>query len=482
MDDSSYKTSCLDLVRQTMLTHKMVEKGNGVVLATSGGPDSVALAHMMIELREEFSCWFVIAHLDHSIRKESEQDLEFVKNLAKSLGIEFVGEKINVPGIASQKKISLEEAGRIARYDFLETVRFTCRASKIATAHNADDVVETFLLRIFQGSSLTGLCSIPFKRGNIIRPLLTLSRLEIIEFLACTEHGYIIDKTNLSLETERNFIRNRIVPAIREKFPNFKNPTLRTIELIQRDEQYLSSIANELYLGVVSKIEDLFQVDVKRINALPDTISSRIVRSILFSLSGPHTRWTRFHVDSILSALRVSKPFFRLTLPYGLLFTKDYGTASITSSKEQSIDGYCLDISEPGVVEIPDSNLVLEFSIFNRPFSGLSLKTNLDKVYFDADLICFPFCLRPFQAGDRIIPWGQNKPVKIKKLFIDTKTPRRLRRDLPLVVKENEIIWVPGVRRCTSYCVRPETEHILEISFSLKGVSPEPGVQSSGSM
>lgn len=482
MDDSSCKTSCLDLVRQTLLTHRMIEKGNGVILAISGGPDSIAMAHIMIRLKEEFSCWFVIAHLDHSIRTESKQDFEFVKNVSESVGIEFVGQKIDVPGIARQKKISLEEAGRIARYEFLETVRARYHANKIATAHNADDVVETFLLRLFQGSSLTGLCSIPFKRGNIIRPLLNLSRLQIMEFLAFTGDSYAIDKTNLSFDTERNYIRNRIVPAIREKFPNFQTPTLRTIELIQKDEQYLNSITNELYSSVVSKFEDFFQIDVKRINVLPDTISSRILRSVLFSLSGPETRWTRFHVDSILSALRVAKPFLRLTLPYGLFFTKDYGTASITSSSEPSNEPYSLDISEPGVFEIPDSNLILEFSILNRPFSGLSLKTDLDKVYFDADLICFPLCLRPFQPGDRIVPWGKNKPVKIKKLFIDTKTPRRLRKDLPLLVKENEILWVPGVRRCASYCVKPETKHILEITFSLKGLSPEPGSPLSGSM
>ncbi len=459
------KSSLLNMVRQTLISEKMIRAGDGVILAVSGGPDSVALTHVMVQLREEFACWFVIAHLDHCVRKESVLDFEFAKSLAESLGIEFYGKRVDVGEFARQKKISAEQAGRIIRYDFLEAARIKFGANKIATAHNADDVIETFLFRLFQGSSLTGLSAIRFRRGNIIRPLLKLSKAEIIEFLTIEEKNYVIDRTNLSSETDRNFIRNRFIPLALERFPNFKAPLLRTIDLIQEDEQYLDTTAHEFYTDAIFREKDRFQIDVQKINSLPVAISSRIVRTVLFDLSGPNTRWTRFHIDRILGVLKRSKPFVRLNLPYGLFFIKDYGTAGISRFKEQTSSGYCLDVTGPGRVQIPGSELFVEFKVLKGPTPYPEFEIGAEKAYFDANLITFPFALRPYGPGDRIIPWGKNSPVKIKKLFIDAKILRMDRYKLPLVFKDGKILWIPGVRRCAGYGIGRETKSTLEISL-----------------
>jgi len=239
----------------------------------------------------------------------------------------------------------------------------------------------------------------------------------------------------------------------------------------------LDTIAYEFYTGAISREKDWFQIDVQKINSLPVTISSRIVRTVLFDLSGPDTRWTRFHIDRILGVLKRSKPFVQLDLPYGLFFLKDYVSARISRFKEQTSFGYCLDVTGPGRVQIPGSEFFVEFKVSKEPTPHPEFEIGAEKAYFDADLITFPFALRPYGPGDRIVPWGKNSPTKIKKLFIDAKILRMDRYKLPLVFKDGKILWVPGVRRCAGYGIGPETKSILEISFLRGKQYAEPCVQ-----
>ena len=464
MVSSFRKVDCVGKVRQTLILHKMIQNGERLVLAVSGGPDSVAMTHVMARLREEISCSLVIASMDHSIRKESSRDFDFVRALAEESGLEFHGKKIDVPQLASQNKISIEQAGRIARYRFFEEVRIATGSNKVATAHNSDDVIETFLLRILQGSSLTGLSSIPIIRGNIIRPLLKLNRSEIMDFLASQNMPYMLDRTNLLLETDRNYIRNRVIPVLTERFPNFREPTLRTIDLIQEDEKYLNTVVGQVYSKVVSEYEDRIEIDVREINSFPQAISSRIVRSILFALSPPDSRWTSLHVKSIVRHLKRGKPSTLLKLPNGLYFIKDYEKATISKFHDKSETEYSLIVTEPCQIEVLEAGMSISFSMLNNLPVESQIVHDSQREYFDLDTLEFPFLIRPFQPGDRMIPWGRTRPVKIKKLFIDSKTPRTVRSRLPLVIKDGEVIWVPGLRRCNSHAVGPETRNILEIA------------------
>ncbi|MCL5126156.1 MAG: tRNA lysidine(34) synthetase TilS [Deltaproteobacteria bacterium] len=464
----SDKIDNLSVIRQTLISHEMIQAGDGIILAVSGGPDSVALTHVMVELKEEFDCWLIIAHLDHLIRAESGKEFEFVKDFAESVGIEFYGEHVDVPKIALQKKISVEQAGRIVRYDFLEAARVKFGAQKIATAHNADDVIETLFFRLFQGSSLTGLTGIPFKRGNIIRPLLRLGKSQVLDILTDRNKDYLIDRTNMNIETDRNFIRNRVIPAVLERFPGFRTPILRTIDLVREDEEFLQTLANKSYSQCIHKVGDIFEIDVLKMNSLPASVSSRIVRSVLFDFSGPNTRWSRFQIDGILNALGIPKKYARLKLPHGLTFVKDYGVARISRFKEQITPKYCLRISKPACVQIPESETYIDFKILEAPIARPRSPIDREKVFFDADKILFPFFLRPFEPGDRMIPWGRNNPVKIKKLFIDAKIPHVDRQILPMVLNGSEIIWVSGVKRCAGYGIEANTKHVLEISLLRK--------------
>ncbi len=462
------KSYYLNIVRQTLISENMIQPDDAVILAVSGGPDSVALTHIMFQLKEEFACRLIIAHLDHCLRNESGLDFEFVKALAESLGVGFFAKRFDLIEFAAKKKIGVEQAGRIIRYDFLEDTRIKFGANKIATAHNADDVIETLLFRLFQGSSLTGLSGIPLKRGNIIRPLLRLHKSQILEFLTREEKNYVVDKTNFNSETDRNFVRNRVIPTIIERFPNFRGPLLRTARLIQEDERHLDAMAREIYPTVIGKRQGWFEIDIQKINSLPPVISSRIVRRVLFDLSAPHTRWTRFHIDLILTELKLPKPYVSLKLPLGLFFLKDYGTARISTFEEKASFRYCFTVVGPGRVEIPGTEMCLDFRMIEDHTFDAEPPFHLDKVYFDADSITFPFELRPFEPGDRITPWGRHSPVKIKKLFIDSKIARSDRYKLPMVFKEDSIVWVPGLRRCAGYGINRSTKSVLEISLLRK--------------
>ncbi|MGC8658567.1 MAG: tRNA lysidine(34) synthetase TilS [Desulfomonilaceae bacterium] len=462
------KNNNLSVVRQTLISHRMIQAGDGIVLAVSGGPDSVALTHVLLELQREFDYWLVIAHLDHCIREESKYEFEFVKGLAESLGIEFCGKRVDVRGIAMQKKISVEHAGRFARYAFLEATRIHFGARKIATAHNADDVIETLFFRLFQGSSLTGLAGIPFKRGNIIRPLLKLSKSQILEALKERNKDYVIDQSNLNLETDRNFIRNRIIPAMAERFPDFRTPLLRTIELLREDEDLLQSLANESYWQCIKKVGESVEIDVSKINSLPVPLTSRLVRSVLFDMSGANSRWSRLQIEGILNGLKIPKKYVRLKLPHGLIFIKDYGIARISRFEDEIVPTYSLKVTKPGCIQIPQSEIYLDFKISEITKRRPEISVDRSRVFFDADKVSFPLVVRPFKPGDRMTPWGRNNPVKLKKLFIDSKISHIDRRALPVLLKGSEIIWASGVKRCAGYGIEANTRNVLEISLLRK--------------
>ncbi len=172
----------LSIIRKTIEEYRMLVSGTGVVVGASGGPDSTAMLHALNVLKDDIGFRIIAAHLDHGLRPESGLDAQFVSDVAKGLGIDFEVKSINVRDLAKKLNISIEEAGRRARYDFFEEVRKNVGAGVVATGHHQDDELETFFLRIFRGSSIKGLRGIPPVRGRIIRPLINCRRSEILDF------------------------------------------------------------------------------------------------------------------------------------------------------------------------------------------------------------------------------------------------------------------------------------------------------------
>ncbi len=215
----------------------LIEKDDRILVALSGGPDSVFLLHFLNKYSKKFKISFAAIHINNRLRgKAASADENFCKELTKKLGVRFYSIKRNVKAFAKKLKVSTEEAGRLIRYEEFESLSAKESFTKIATAHIADDNAETVLLNLIKGTGLNGISGIPYSRGKIIRPLLVLTKEEIVQYLKFYKINYRTDLTNLQSDYERNFLRNEVVPLIKKRLnPSLENTLLKSSEVFQRN-------------------------------------------------------------------------------------------------------------------------------------------------------------------------------------------------------------------------------------------------------
>ncbi len=251
---------------------------DNVLVAISGGADSVALLHMLREKGYELTA----AHYNHGLRPEADADEEFVKTLCADLGIPFVAGRGDVAADAARCGAGIEETAREMRYAFLEETRVKSGLGRIATAHNADDNAETVLLNLVRGAGLSGLCGIPPQRGHIVRPILHLSRAEILAYLTSHNLPYREDASNADTVFRRNYLRHEILPALKALNPALTDAVTRLTGLLREDEEYLTALAREeIQLHGIGA-----SFPAKRLNSLPKPVSSRVCRLLVQSVTG----------------------------------------------------------------------------------------------------------------------------------------------------------------------------------------------------
>ncbi|MGB6066699.1 MAG: tRNA lysidine(34) synthetase TilS [Desulfomonilaceae bacterium] len=452
----------LHSARRAITLHGMFKAGDGVVAGVSGGPDSTALLHILNMLRTDIGFWIMPAHLDHGLRPESPGDAEFVREMSLKLGMEAQIRRINVGAIASRRGISVEEAGRHARYAFFEEVRASCGAKVIATAHHLDDVCETFFLRIFRGSSLKGLTGILPARGRVVRPLIETSRAAILRFLEEARIPYRIDSTNREICSDRNFVRNRLIPTITEHFPNFGRPLQRTIDLLKEEDGFLNDLARELYSRSVIAEDTGLIMSVPSLSSAHKVLVSRVILLALYEISGPDVRWSRSHVDAVWKLLLSPAPSAQAHLACGLIAAREYDKLVLFRNEASvSPPPPPILVTEPGIVQVPESGLTLRLQVVEREAARSNEFDGITAVAFDADEVPFPLTVRHPKQGDRFKPWGLQGTQKLKKVLIDLKIPRRLRARLPLLLKNDTILWIPGARRGDAAPIVSQTRRIL---------------------
>jgi len=462
----------LSAVRNALEEHRMVQRGSRVVVGVSGGPDSVALLHVLIALSPRMDFRVVAAHLDHALRAESVDDARFVSDMASSLGVPVYEQRADVRGLSSRERISIEEAGRRCRYAFFEKVRSSVLADRIATAHHLDDELETFFLRIFRGASMRGLRGIPPVRGRIIRPLIQVTRQDILRFLYEEGIPYRLDRTNLESDTDRNFLRNRLFPLIRERFPDFRIPAKRTADLIKYEDAFLDQEAMKVFSRAVTRATEGLTLDLHKILACPGVLRARVILAALYELSGPDIRWQRVHVSSLAALAGSRKPSAAVNLPGGLIARREYDRLILTRDvAAEAPSPFVIVIAGPGTTMIPEAGIALQMSLVSRD-SISHLKTSPDVAVFDADQAPFPLVVRSPQAGDRFRPWGLGGTRKLKKVLIDAKIPFPQRARLPLLIKDDEILWIVGLRRSSIAPVTAETRSVLEIRVARAAERP----------
>ena len=292
----------------TIKKYNMIENGEKVVLAVSGGPDSICMLDILNDIKNDLSIdlkfEIIVAHVNHMIREEAEDDERYVKKYCEEKQIEFYSKSIDVKKIANNNKIGLEEAGRKERYNFFDEVLNKTNAQKIAIAHNKNDNVETVLMHILRGSGINGLKGIEAKRGKYIRPLINCERNEIEEY--CNEKNLQpkIDKTNFENEYTRNKIRNLLIPYIQKEFnPNIIKTIDRLSDLVTQEENYMDNQVKKIYEEILvdEKLKDkIIELDLKKFNTQEKVIKSRLILYTITRLFGNSKGIEKIHIEDIL--------------------------------------------------------------------------------------------------------------------------------------------------------------------------------------
>lgn len=476
----------IDKVRQTIKKYDMLRLGDRVVVGVSGGPDSVVLLHILLELREEMNLSLHVAHLNHKLRsKEADKDAQFVELLAKKFKLPFTVKVVDVAGFSKKKKLTLEEAARQKRYDFLESVAKETGATKIAVGHNADDQVETILMWLLRGAGRAGLMGIPPIRKidqagitaksrfgiSIIRPLIEVYRKEIKSYLKKHRLSYRLDTSNLSPVFRRNKLRLKLLPLIRKDYsPNFDALILQTSEILRDENALLEREVNKVSKRLIDRIlPGKISIDLNKLLRYNISLQRQIIRRLVFWVSSGKVIPDYRKVEEIIKLVVSGKANVRILLSGGLVVKKSYNLLEIIGKKETENpwESFNYKLKVPGKTIIPRLNLTIETVVFDKP---RKFKYSRSKfiAHLDLEKIKLPLVVRNRHEGDRLNPLGMPGYKKVKDIFIDNKIPREMRDSIPLVISGKEVIWITGYPRWKEQLsdrvkVTGNTRQILEI-------------------
>jgi tRNA(Ile)-lysidine synthase len=469
-------------VTQTIESHRMLEKGATVLVTVSGGPDSMALLHVLMRLKKAYSLKLGIAHVNHMLRaKDSDRDAAFVERSAAALGLFYHSTNVDIQAFGLDRRLSLEEAGRVFRYDFFKRVAENNKYSKIALGHQSDDNAEQILMNILRGAGPKGLSGIPPKRNMIIRPLIELQRSDIIRFLKSNNIQYVLDRSNFDLKPLRNRIRNLLIPDLASKYnPQISRNLNQMASIIREDEKWLSELVVNFYAkALVSKSEARMIFSRIFLKSCQKALVRRILRQAFHDLNGTYKELAMVHTDQALRLVD-DGPEKYLHLPGGIqayrsgeniIFEKT-GQSNRVKGSSKFIP-FEISIPSPGNYDIDVSGYRFIIEVINSSEVIDALDTKYTRLspfvaFMDADKVDFPLTLRNPAPGDRFRPLGCRGTQKLKKFFIDHKVLKQVRERCPILIDSESIVWVVGFRIDDSVKVTTKTESILKITAILK--------------
>lgn len=309
-----------------------------LVVAVSGGVDSVVLLHILLPLAGHYDWELIIAHLNHSLRQVADRDAKFVSDLAKSLSLKFVTKKVAVLNLAKKQKLTLEEAGRKARYDFLRNVAKKYKAEAIVTAHTSDDQVETILMNLSRGASTRGLAGMQELGNNIWRPLLGLSKEQLIKFAQKYGLKYKEDKSNKDLNYTRNRIRHLLIPTLLQINPGVLKVILRNAEVYTDLKNFLDDYVQQVYNKVLSKAtKNLVSLDNYTFSKLHPFIQNEILLYAIKVLQGDRQDFKKIHLQEMMKVIKSSKKESYKQLPSKLFLIKTCDTIIISRRRPKNL-------------------------------------------------------------------------------------------------------------------------------------------------
>ena len=453
---------------------ELIAPGDRVLVAVSGGVDSLALLYLLEQFSKEIGYELFVAHLNHLARGvESDEDARFVEIEAGKLSLPVFVEQVDVRLEKKHLKTSFQESARILRYQFLEKTLSSINGDKIAVGHTADDQIETVLMNLLRGAGLKGLSGMPKKRGRVIRPLLGCNRNELEFFLKNQDMSYRKDSSNSENKYLRNKIRHDLIPYLRTFNNDISKNLLSLAEIVRDEDDWISGETRDLYAQLVRTSNEERELSFK----IPDfqkqhqAMKRRVIREALCQLSGSLRGITALHIRQILDLFARARVGSRLKLPGNVRVFCDYEAVNFSLADEleenrvgsSEIDQNLIRLKVPGVTSLSKGGVQLHAGILEPP---VAFPESMDEkqAYLDFDKTGDFIQARFFQPGDHFVPLGMSGNKKLKSYFSDQKIPRAKRSFIPILTNgKDDIIWVYGERISDRFRITEKTKKVLFI-------------------
>ena len=418
-------------VLKTIQTHHLIFPGHKVLVALSGGMDSMSLLNILLKLRQKLNCEIFAAHLNHMIRENAIRDEQFVYSYCKKAGVKIFVERFDVPKFCADRKIGIEEGARAARYTFLNRIAHENGIDLIALAHNLNDLVETILYRIVRGTGLSGIVCMKLKDENKIRPLLYFKREQIEAYIKRNNIPYVQDETNFNLKYSRNYIRHRIVPALKLLNSDLENAF---------SQVHFSGMMLENHVKRLIKkySERIFRCGKRIIFYSKDMDEFEIIELVKYCAGQMNVDLNYRQIQLVVSKLNENS--WSIDLSEDIAIKKGFDFFSIEKKcKFMNI----LKVGKPGVYKFNDWTFELSSEVKSNEYVFIHDQGGV--------------CIRKRKAGEKIAG------VKMKDMMIDSKIPAFLRDEMPVVCTIDRIIWVPYVYVDRCFKERKEDSLVLNL-------------------
>ncbi|NWF91058.1 MAG: tRNA lysidine(34) synthetase TilS [Ignavibacteriaceae bacterium] len=440
--------------------YKLINHGEKILVALSGGPDSVFLLQFLSKFKRKYRITIGAMHINHLIRgKTAEKDEKFCRSLCINLGIKYHSTVRNVPEYSRNHKMSLEEAAREIRYQELSKVCNKFGYSKIATGHNCNDNAETLLLNLLKGTGIKGLSGIPIKRENIIRPILAVTKSEIIQYLQTNKIAYVLDETNLSSEYQRNFIRNKLFPLIKEKLnPKVESTLFKTSIILKQQFLALNSTIKILSESVSTHNKNKLEIKIDKLKTIDENLWSEVLK---------------YTVDSKLKVKLTFEDCFKILSLISKPKGKRIGCSnSITAVKEENeiviVKGWSANPIHETNIRIGEQKIIDKKKISLQLVKKDSIKMKNDSrlEYIDAQKVSKNFQIRIWKPGDKFYPLGMTGTQNVSDFLTNRKISTVKKNKQLVLLNKNRIVWVIGQRIDNRFKLTDNTRKVLQLCLN----------------
>jgi len=444
--------------------------GSTVVAAVSGGPDSMALLHLLTVMAKLEPFIIVVAHANHQFRgAESIAEAAMVRQTALEWNIPFETAELGVPAYIAETGMNAQSAAREKRYQFLKEVAHQNAAKYLLLGHHAGDQAETLLMRVIRGTGPSGLAGIPIRRKEeqleLFRPLLRITKYELLEY--CKRNGvpYAVDSSNVDRHYFRNTVRLDLIPLLEKYNPKLQASLVRLADLAAADDDYLEAEALKAFRTIVTPYGAGFRVERRGFCSLHLALQRRLIKLILNCSANPRQIVDYHHIEEMLAAVADNYlTVNRIDLGDGWVLKREYEEVYVGPSEvEPAVFSYLVNKTTMQVSIVETGGL---FRLDRVTEMTSDKPSNPFEACFDEELIHYPLCIRSRIPGDILHPHGLKGTKKVQDMFVDAKVPRS-RRDLqPLLVDgEGHVLWIPGMRRSRHALVTGETRKFIRITF-----------------